>query len=113
VDCTYHCGNKKGQSPGLRSAACLTHRAPNHTMGAARRPELTDEISVSCLQPRTSGTCRVAKGPEPRISAPAIATTLRRGLKTTEYLYVKLPCPSVHTSYSKIQFQHYICTPMS
>ena len=40
------------------------------------------------------------KGPEPR-RTPAFATTLRRGLITTEYLYVKLLCPSVHTSYSR------------
>ena len=40
------------------------------------------------------------KGPEPR-RTPAFATTLRRGLVTTEYLYVKLLCPSVHTSYSR------------
>ena len=40
------------------------------------------------------------KRPKP-FGAPASATTLRRGLNSTEYLYVKLPCPSVHTSYSR------------
>jgi hypothetical protein len=30
-----------------------------------------------------------------------MATTLGRGLIYTEYLYVKLPCPSVHTSFSR------------
>jgi hypothetical protein len=40
------------------------------------------------------------KGRDPE-GYPAIATTLRRGLITTECLYVKLPCPSVHTSYSR------------
>jgi hypothetical protein len=35
------------------------------------------------------------------IRTPARATTLRRGLITTEYLYVSLLCPSVHTSYSR------------
>jgi hypothetical protein len=30
-----------------------------------------------------------------------MATTLRRGLTSTEYLYVRLPCPSVYTSYSR------------
>ena len=39
--------------------ACLTHGAPPHRMYAARRPLLTDEISVSCLH-GTSGSCRVA-----------------------------------------------------
>jgi hypothetical protein len=29
------------------------------------------------------------------------ATTLRRGLVTTECSYVKRPCPSAHTSYSR------------
>ena len=38
--------------------------------------------------------------PEPP-RTPAIATTLRRGLNTTELLYVKPPCPSAHTSYSR------------
>jgi hypothetical protein len=56
----------EGRSPYIGAPACLTHSAPNHTMNAARRPLLTDEISVSCLQPRTSGSCRVDKGPEPR-----------------------------------------------
>jgi hypothetical protein len=31
----------------------------------------------------------------------ARATTLRRGLVTTECSYVKPPCPSAHTSYSR------------
>ena len=44
------------------------------------------------------------------LRTPALATTLRRGLIKTEYLYVKLPCPSAHTSYSKVQFQHYLIT---
>jgi hypothetical protein len=36
-------------------------------------------------------------------ASPACATTLRRGQKTTECSYVKLPCPSVYTSYSKVR----------
>ena len=43
---------------------------------------------------------RDKKKPEPP-RTPAIATTLRRGLITTECFYVKLPRPSVHTSYSR------------
>jgi hypothetical protein len=40
------------------------------------------------------------KGRDPE-GDPTIATTLRRGLSTTKCLYVRLPCPSVHTSYSR------------
>jgi hypothetical protein len=40
--------------------------------------------------------------------APAIATTLRRGLIKTECLYVKRPCPSVHTSYSRYSSNTYL-----
>src|SRR5215211_3895123 len=61
------------------------------------------EVNVKALRPGPSAKLR-ARAPT-RI--PALATTVRRGLKTTEYLYVKLPCPSAHTSYSKVQFQHY------
>jgi hypothetical protein len=42
---------------------------------------------------------------------PAIAMTLRRGLNYNRVpLYVKLPYPSAHTTYSKVQFQHYFIT---
>ena len=40
-------------------------------------------------------------------TTPAMATTLRRGLIKTECLYVKLPCPSVHTSYSRYSANAY------
>jgi len=42
---------------------------------------------------------------------PAIATTLRRGLVKTECLYVKRPCPSVHTSYSQGTVPTLFCFP--
>ena len=45
---------RRGPEP-RRGPACLTHSTLQHRMEAARRPLLTDEISVSCLH-RTSGS---------------------------------------------------------
>src|SRR5919112_4901258 len=47
---------------------------------------------------------RSPNGPRPSPRRCAVDST------TTEYLHVKLPCPSAHTSYSKVQFQHYFIT---
>ena len=54
-------------------------------------------------------TIGIQKGRGPQ-RTPAIATTLGRGLNSTEYLYVRLPCPSVHTSYSRYS-SHPFCSP--
>jgi hypothetical protein len=50
------------------------------------------------------------KAGAPTRRTPAIATTLRRGLFTTERSYVKPPCPSAHTSYSRYS-SNVICLP--
>src|SRR5918998_6228798 len=52
------------------------------------------------------------RGPNPR-RTPATATTLRRGLISTECLYVKLPCPSVHASYATYSSQLHFITWIS
>jgi hypothetical protein len=51
------------------------------------------------------------KRPEPPTRTPAVATTLRRGLITTVCSYVKRPCPSVHTSYSRYSSNIVFFTP--
>src|SRR5215210_8972390 len=73
-------------------------------MYAARRPQLTDEISVSCLH-RTPGSWREAKGPEPMIAAaPSVSISLvlprvrvqvaiRRAHVVPSSIYVVPPTP--------------------
>jgi len=94
-------------------AAFVTHKKRGRLMGGGR-PFILSPQGTRCggvsLIVRTHLGIKRAGAP---IGTPAIATTLCRGLITTEYLYVKLSCPLVHTSYSKVQFQHYICTPVS
>jgi hypothetical protein len=49
---------------------------------------------------------KTRKASEPSPSGFAGLTTTRKPwYPATEYLYVRLPCPSVSTSYSKVQFR--------
>src|SRR5215216_4108745 len=89
---------KKGRSPSssLDHSARLTHDVPQRRMCGARRPQLTDEITVSCLH-RTSGSWREAKSQSAARLAcrSGVATPLLgKVLRTTfvELLYV-LDCP--------------------
>ena len=63
-------------------------------------------VGLRALILRTTKASRTAAQ-----TAPLAGTTaIRRGQFPTENLYVKLPCPSAFTSYSKVQFRQFDLT---
>jgi hypothetical protein len=76
------------------------------------------EVTSSSLVGSTFFRRNAGKGAEEiglakRSASPAHSTTLRHGASSTECLYVKLPCPSVSTSCSKVRFRRHLLYPVA